>query len=135
MKKRSMFNGAVAGLALAAGVTGCVQISDGDRVGTITKISHKGITPGCKSWEGELAMDNFSARGSGKSTTMSNSFEFSVTDPAIVQQIQDAQDSGERVKLHYNQLLLRNPCTSDTNYYVTSVKPVTAAAQPPAPKL
>jgi hypothetical protein len=106
------------------GLAGCgAHYSDGNRVGTVSKFSYKGIV--CKSWEGQLAMDNFVRDANGGT---SNTFDFSVTDPAVVKQIQAAQDSGERVKLTYDQWLINNPCTSSTDYYITAVTPAGAPA-------
>lgn len=121
---RQIFNRAVVGFALAAGLAGCgVTYSEGDRAGSVIKISYKGLL--CKSWEGQLATDGFvSATDEKGNRSSSNVFEFSVTDPAIVKKLQEAQESGARVKLHYDQALVNNPCTSSTDYYITSVTPV-----------
>ena len=109
---------------MAAGLAGCgVTYSDGDRAGNVTKLSYKGVV--CKSWEGELATDGFVSKTDAKGNrSSSNVFSFSVTDLAIVEKLQAAQESGSRVKLHYNQVMLKNPCTSSTDYYITEVTPV-----------
>lgn len=94
--------------------------SDGDRTGTISKFSHKGIFN--KSYEGELAMDNFKAVGD--KGALSNTFAFSVTDSAIVQKIEAAQEAGVRVKLHYDQQIKHNAWATDTAYIITGVTPL-----------
>lgn len=91
--------------------------SDGDRVGVVTKISHKGIV--FKSWEGELAMDGFNKAANGSTT---NVFAFTVKDEAIVKQIQDAQENGDRVKLHYREVLVNGSWTADTPYRIDQVE-------------
>lgn len=117
----------ITGAATAAvSLSGCgvMDYSEGDRVGTVTKISQKGVL--CKTWEGELATDNFKdiRDSDGNVTGSSNTFEFSVKEdtPEIVQQLKDAQQAGVRVDLHYTQVAPgHNPCTSDTSYYITKV--------------
>ncbi len=105
-----------------AALLGNYTYSDGARVGTVTKLSNKGLF--CKTWEGELAMDNFSARGVGDGRTMSNTFEFSVKNPEIVAKLLEAQRSGERVEVKYDQTLFHWPCEQETDYEAIDVRPV-----------
>ncbi len=103
-----------------------VSYSEGERVGVITKLSHKGLF--CKTWEGEMNLGGFknvsSKDNEGRSTTsmVANVFEFSVTDPEIVAQIQEAMNQGETVGLMYSQMLIHNPCVSGTGYIITGVR-------------
>ncbi len=95
--------------------------SNGDRLGTITKLSHKGII--WSTWEGELVMGGVKAdNNSGGS--VANVWEFSVTDSVIAEQIQKAMDSGTVIKLHYNQVLIAKPWNGSTTYYVDKVSTV-----------
>ena len=120
--KAVVLGGAAAATAVA--LSGCgSQYSDGDRVGTVTKFSNKGLV--CKTWEGEMAMENFvSSTDSDGKSIMTNTFDFTVSDPAIVPQIQDALNKGERVDLHYDQKILNNPCTTSSGYFITKVTPL-----------
>jgi hypothetical protein len=123
MKNKLLRNLALSAAFIGAiGATGCSRVySDGDRVGTVSKISYKGIFN--KSWEGQLAMDNFVSKKVGKhGHVMTNTFEFSVDDPAVIKQLQDAQASGERVDLHYSQVMLQNPFVHNSSYMITGVK-------------
>ncbi|MCE9507327.1 MAG: hypothetical protein K8R48_03285 [Alphaproteobacteria bacterium] len=140
MSMRNLFNKLVLGAALVTSV-GAMQscsndttdpYSEGDRVGTVTKLSYKGFFN--KSWEGELAMDNFKSSGEDGST--SNSFEFTVkdADTALVRQLQEAQENGDRVKLHYKEVWNHRPRFADTDYFITKVTKATAP-QSPAPVL
>ena len=87
--------------------------SDGARVGTVVKFSHKGNI--FKSWEGELAL------GGGTSTKF---WEFSVTDETVVKDVQSALDSQKVVKMEYHQKRFRNPTAANTTYIVSKVTTV-----------
>lgn len=104
------------------------EYSEGGRAGTVTKFSHKGIFN--KTWEGELAMNNFSR---GQNGTLSNSFPFSAKDPAVIKALEEARDHGAPVKLQYKQTLAFLPWKQDTAYIIVSVEPtqMAPAAQPP----
>lgn len=114
---------ATVGLMAAFSTTACgvIDYSEGERVGVVTKFSKKGIF--CKTWEGELAMANFSPRSTGNGSTMSNSFEFSVKNEAIVGQVQEALRSQAPVELEYNQVLMPWFCSQGTEYEIVGVKP------------
>jgi type II secretory pathway pseudopilin PulG len=129
---------ALAFLLLAAVLTlfsgGCSR-SEGNRVGTVTKFSYKGVFNSTKSYEGELVMGGMrsSTTDKGVSTLTANVWDFSVVDPAVAKQIEALQDSGHRAKLHYTQSLTHNPFTRDTSYIVTSATDLDTNA-PPEPK-
>lgn len=126
-----VFGVAVGGVTLTSDYT----YSDGGRVGQVTKFSHKGVWP-CKTWEGELAMKNFSSGGAlTGSKTPDNSFEFSVIDESVAKKILEARDSGAEVSLLYNQKLFPMKiwpavCTRATEYEIIDVKHT--SAHPPA---
>lgn len=106
----------LAALLVAFSFSAVAGYSDGDRSGTIAKFTHKGALT--KSWEGELATDNFSRKGE----RVTNTFKFSVRDPKLVAVIQQAMEAGKRVTLHYEQELIFNPLAQDSGYVVTGVK-------------
>ena len=99
--------------------------SDGDRVGVVTKFSHKGVA--IKSWEGEMNMGGLRTvtreddSGTNVNSVVANVFEFSVTDEAVVSQIKEAMEKGSRVELHYDEYMWR-PYNLSTAYVVNSVK-------------
>lgn len=57
----------LAAIALAAG--GC-SVSDGSRVGVVTKFSYKGMTAATKSWEGEMTIQGLRGNGNGGVSAM-----------------------------------------------------------------
>lgn len=113
---------AVAFVAAAAGLThivGDYEYSSGKRSGGVDKISEKGL--GCKTWEGQLAMQNFVTGPDGQLT---NTFAFSVKDPEIVKKLQDANVNGTQVSVTYSQTLMHWPCEQDTDYEIVDVQPL-----------
>jgi len=91
-----------------------VSYSTGERTGYVQKISRRGWI--CKTWEGELAM-----------TAMPGStpqyFLFSVPDDKVADLI--TKSSGRQVNLMYEQHRgVPSACFGETEYFVTSVKPV-----------
>lgn len=116
----------IAAVMVVGGIAGWVissPYSDGFRVGTIVKFSHKGWI--CKTWEAEVALGTSPFVGSGSYQT----WAFSVRDPEVVKQIEDAQTSGKPVKLHYSQYRFRmpagySPCRMDSEYVVAGVERV-----------
>lgn len=111
--------------AVSTSVAG-VPYSQGERVGIITKLSKKGLF--CKTWEGEMNFGGFKNQtttdSEGRSSTamVANIFEFSVTDPQVAADVQEAMNEGQTVGLTYDQFLIHNPCTSSTGYLITGVR-------------
>ena len=99
------------------GTSGC-NVSDGFRVGTISKFTNKGMFK--KSWEGELVMGG--VFGKGESGMVANLWQFSTLDKEIADKINQAASSGKRVKITYHQTFLRNPFKRDTTYLAKSVE-------------
>ena len=107
-----------------AGYTAFVRwwaYSDGERVGVLQKLSHKGWL--CKTYEGELALYIVSG-------VAPQIWSFTVSDPGVVRAL-NAQ-LGERVRLHYSEHAgLPSSCFGDTRYFVDRVEPVRQT--PPIP--
>jgi hypothetical protein len=107
---------------VALPIVGCgsgIPYSDGNRVGTVQKISKKGLF--FPTWEGQLVMDGVRVKGTEGGVT--NVWDFSVgTDDAIAAQIEKASEDGVRVKLHYEQHVVAGPSWGSTGYRVTKVE-------------
>lgn len=96
--------------------------SEGERVGILQKLSHKGWV--CKTYEGELALYVISG-------VTPQIFSFTVRDPAVAQRLNDAL--GERVRLRYSEHRgLPSSCFGDTGYFVDSVQAVEPPVAMPA---
>lgn len=107
----------------AAMLTACgPTYSDGERTGTVSKISYKGVV--CKSWEGELVMGGLrSTRDTeGRRGVAANIFLYSVKDEQIVSKIKEAARTGARTTLTYDQKLLPEICGRKTSYVITGVE-------------
>jgi hypothetical protein len=117
MKKKLLYIGGPILLVIVAiysyTAIGAITYSDGDRVGTVAKFSHKGL--GIKTWEGELHMGGITEGGVPKV------WHFSVDDEEVVKSIQDAQTWGGRVKLHYNEQMWTQSWRGSTPYFVVEV--------------
>ena len=92
--------------------------SEGTRVGTVFKFSHKGWM--WKSWEGELMLNEFALRRKGEEQG-SNVFEFSCLDAEVAKSVEEVL--GKKVRLHYRQYLI-GPMQQGTRYNVVKVEPV-----------
>lgn len=108
-------------------LAGCLDYSDGDRVGTIQKISKKGFF--CKTWEGEMLMGglkkqtNVSSDGKSITTSMvANTFQFTVEDESLLPKIKQAMQLGRTVEISYKQEII-SFCRSDSDsYFITAIK-------------
>lgn len=107
----------IALVALILPLSSCVNYSEGERAGVVTKFSQRGLF--CKTWEGQMSI-GFMKDGQG--TVSKDDWEFTVEDPAIVSQIKAAVDSGKPVKLRYSQELLTFCRADSNNYFVTGVE-------------
>ena len=95
--------------------------SEGERVGILQKLSHKGWV--CKSYEGELALYVISG-------VTPQIWSFTVRDPAVSRQLNNML--GERVRLHYEEHRgVPTSCFGDTRYFVDSVHSVDAPTPMP----
>jgi hypothetical protein len=103
---------------LVVGIKGCTTIggmtySEGERSGVVTKFSQKGAL--IKTWEGELSMGGFT--NGGKASV----WEFSVSDPAVVEKIHHAQRAGGQWVLKYRQQYQKQSWKGMTEYFVVDV--------------
>jgi hypothetical protein len=137
--------GVVAGVILLVVIGGFLladwTYSEGMRQGTISKISRKGFV--CKTWEGELAMANFSRDGtlSQDNRGTDNTFYFSVDDKKAANRLQDAMRTNTVVNLAYEQKLfplswwLPGTCQRRTEYEVHDIQVVGSAPALGNPKV
>jgi hypothetical protein len=111
-------------LTLVAGYTALTvswAYSEGDRSGTLLKISEKGWV--CKTWEGELllALVTDQAQPGDAAGISSSRFLFTVPDDAVAEQLNAAL--GKKVVLHYTEHKgVPSSCFGDTPYYVEGVR-------------
>ncbi len=97
---------------------------EGYRVGTILKISNKGVI--FKTWEGELSQGmlegNQSAVASGVATRV---WYFTLSgEKTVIDQINHAIDSNKKVKVFYKEKYVGLPWVGDTRQIVYKVEEV-----------
>jgi hypothetical protein len=91
--------------------------SDGKRAGNVIKFSHKGMI--FKTWEGELIQRNLSL-------APSDTWHFSVQDPAVAKQIEDAMSKGQHLDMEYCEKFYKFFWQGETNYFITNAKAIPA---------
>ena len=94
--------------------------SEGVRAGVIMKLSHKGAI--LKTYEGQLNMEGFGATKSNNQ--FSQTWEFSVEKDLqdVIQKLEDASLSGERVNLHYIERYWKVPWRGETKFFIRDVE-------------
>lgn len=122
-------------LALIFGSGGCfvgcnADYSEGERVGTVIKLSHKGWQ--YKTWEGELNLGGLAQNSQGQ--LEANVWEFTVpeTDEATLKFIQEAQRSQKPVIIKYKQWMIRPRTETDSGYIVQGAEYVKSSEKAPA---
>lgn len=103
-------------------MTGCWQVSEGERAGVVTKFTHKGLF--WLSWEGELHF------AGANGTIVADSWEFALDNSRIrgedleklIQTLNEAQRSGKRVRINYVEEMITAPWRSGSAYLVQSVE-------------
>lgn len=90
--------------------------STGSRAGTVSKLSERGYV--FKTYEGVLSEGGFSGE---TGALQARYWDFSAKDEAVVEKLQRAMATGERVTLKYNEKFFQFPWNGDTKYFVTDV--------------
>src|SRR4030095_4385309 len=102
-----------------ATVTATEDYSEGERIGFITKCSHKGRF--WKSWEGEL---NLTQTGMNTSSLFDFSIDNDNESSYVISMIDSAVNNGWKVKLTYHQTYFKNWLRNrgETNYFTKSIQ-------------
>jgi hypothetical protein len=119
-------------LLSSSACTDLTVVSEGYRVGTVTKLSHK-LPAGCFSsgswtWEGELSMPSGTkaANQGGEDNSPVGAWAFSVPQGPktedIVNQLKTAMDNGHTLRINYSQVRSHDSCKSETDYNVVEVR-------------
>ncbi len=94
------------------------SFSDGQRAGTISKLSRKGYI--FKTWEGELNEGGYSGE-TGALTRKTWNFSVLEVD-TTVNELKRAMKTGERVMLNYEERVIKFPWNGETMYFITDVE-------------
>ncbi len=100
-------------------IFGTENYSEGERIGFLTKFSHKGRF--YKSWEGEL---NLTQTGMNTSSLFDFSIDNNNEDKNLIATIDSAVNNGWKVKLNYHETSFKNWFSNrgETDYFVNSIK-------------
>jgi len=94
--------------------------SEGERAGTVIKLSRKGFL--FKTYEGELNLGMVLSDNSGAS--VSNLWDFSVpaSNHEVLNKLDTAMARGHRAKIFYRQMFVKVPWRGDTEYMIDKVE-------------
>jgi hypothetical protein len=107
-------------ILLTLSLTACGEnYSNGEWVGVVTKFSNKGLV--FKSWEGVINRGGVAYDEKG--SVVANAEGFNVSDPAVVEKIKHALNTGTQVKLTYRQWALA-PFSINNSHVVIAVEPI-----------
>lgn len=99
-------------------LTGCYEVADGEKIGMITRVSQQGVF--CKTWEAEIIRGGFSA-GSGVN---GQAFHFTIENPELVKEVQNAMEKQVEVKIHYKSDMT-SFCRSDSgDSFIQSIETI-----------
>ncbi len=95
--------------------------SEGTRAGIIMKISKKGVV--FKTWEGQMNLQTFGAV-KDPNNIISETFTFSIDggDQELIDNLNAAALSGERINLHYIERYVGIPWRGDTKVFAVEVE-------------
>jgi len=124
--KRYIFIGV--SLVLITLIGGCNYVvfgsySEGYRVGTVMKLSKKGVL--FKTYEGELNQEITGRNSDGELAPRIWEFSVARGDEEVRKAIDDAVINGYRVKLLYNEKFYRLSWIGETKYFVYKVERIT----------
>lgn len=111
------------GFLILIGVIGSLFLvkynySEGERAGNVMKLSKKGVI--FKTYEGMLDLGGLQdGDNEGAATT---TWEFSVKDQEVVDDIYDLMHKGDRAVLYYNEKIVSFPWWGKTKYFVYKAK-------------
>lgn len=110
--------GAIAFIIFAS-VTATENYSEGERIGFVTKFSHKGRF--WKSWEGEL---NLTQTGMNTSSLFDFSIDNDNESTYVISMIDSAVNNGWKVKLTYHETYFKNWFSNrgETSYFIKSIQ-------------
>ena len=112
-------------MTAAVALSGCIETSHGDKIGTITKIAKQGVL--CKTWEAEIIRGTGFNNGAGAN---GQSFHFTVRDEATAKALEASMVAGQEIKIEYTSEWATF-CSSDSNNFLKSYTVLNA----PKPKV
>ena len=97
-------------------LSGCYEISTGEKNGVITKLAQSGVF--CKTWEMEIVRGGLTS-GSG---VVGAPFDVTIENPDLVKIAKQAIDTGAEIRIHYSREMV-SFCRSDSDStFLTSIE-------------
>lgn len=93
--------------------------SEGERGGTVSKMSRKGFV--FKTYEGQLNVGGLAGETGSPASALWN-FSVDGSDKEVIQRLDSALLNGRRVKVHYVEKYYTFPWQGETNYFVDKVE-------------
>lgn len=90
--------------------------SEGERVGIVTKLSHKGWQN--KTWEGQMNLGGMVTNSQGHQETNVWAFTVPEEDETTLKLLQEAQRTQKAVIIRYKEWQVRPGCQTDSGYIV-----------------
>lgn len=104
-------------LVMCVSLAGCWETGDGEKVGTIIKLSKQGGI--CKTWEAQMIRGGMNAGSGGFGIAP---FDFTIEDERQLQAVQEAFDKQYEVRVHYKTEMAYWPCRSDSGYFLQNIR-------------
>jgi uncharacterized lipoprotein NlpE involved in copper resistance len=101
---------------MSVALVGCGERANGDKVGMITKVAKQGWW--CPTWEASIQRGGFNA-GTGVSGA---AFEFTIEDPKLLKQVQDAMEQNLEVKITYRQEIVTFCRSESDDHFLTGIQ-------------
>jgi hypothetical protein len=96
--------------------------SDGFRAGTVVKLSRKGYI--FKTYEGQINLGMVINNDPNSQASVNNIWEFSVgsNEQAVIDSLERAMTTGQRVRVHYKEKFKTFPWMGETPYFIYKVE-------------
>ena len=102
------------------------KYSEGDRVGMVNKISKKGAL--WETYEGQMALEGISSSGQSLGA---NVWDFAIDNYLpeskrleLADKVRTYMDSGQKVKIHYVEMVKTLPWRSESDHLIQSIEPI-----------
>ncbi|MBP7708681.1 hypothetical protein KA107_03270 [Candidatus Pacearchaeota archaeon] len=102
------------------------EYSVGAKVGVINKVSHKGLVGATKTWEAEMAAEGLVSDGQSSGANLFNcsidNYWPKKKQDELARQLEEARDSGKKVKINYTEMLKTFPTRSGSDHLIQSIE-------------
>lgn len=108
-------------IALCVALSGCWEVSNGSKIGMITRLNKEGAFIG--TWEAQIIRGGMS-NGSG---VFGNAFAFTIESNKLAERVQEAMDKQQEVKIYYHKEWITAPWRTqdkkeDSNVFLDKIE-------------